>query len=158
MASEHALIWQEHHENGLSMSTAETATMGTRSRITRAGLSNRMPLWVSQVHRAAETTFNIGRGLPGWSGHGARCFVLAGDRKGGNGVTVALGEIGRWDRGYRAIRGCAFTVRNRFGRRWRRQCEFWVLLALAVEAVSASPWFMPLYKATAGRQAISGRR
>jgi hypothetical protein len=32
--------------------------------------------------------------------------------KGENGVAVALDEIGRWDRGYRAVRGCAFTVRN----------------------------------------------
>jgi hypothetical protein len=44
--------------------------------------------------------------------------------KGENGVAAALGKIGRWDRGYRAIRGYAFTVRNRFGRRWRGQCEF----------------------------------
>jgi hypothetical protein len=39
--------------------------------------------------------------------------------KGENGVTVALGEIGRWHQGYRAVRGYAFTVRNQFGRRWR---------------------------------------
>jgi hypothetical protein len=44
--------------------------------------------------------------------------------KGEIGVAAALGKIGRWDRGYTAVRGCAFTVHNRFGRRWRGQCEF----------------------------------
>jgi hypothetical protein len=36
------------------------------------------------------------------------------------------------------------------------QCEFWVLLKLAVEAVSSSPWFMPLFKATADRRSLHG--
>jgi hypothetical protein len=67
------------------------------------------------VYRAAETTFDMGRALPGWSGHGARSFVLAETEKGENGVAAALGEIGRWDRGYRTVRGCAFTVRKQFG-------------------------------------------
>jgi hypothetical protein len=64
---------------------------------------------------------------------------------------------GGWDWGYTAVRNCSFTVHNQFGRRWRRQCESWVLLKLAVEAVSASPWFMPLFKATTDRLEISGR-
>ena len=45
-------------------------------------------------------------------------------KKGENGVAAALGEIGRWDRGYTVVRDCAFTVRNQFGRKWRGQCEF----------------------------------
>jgi hypothetical protein len=53
-----------------------------------------------------------------------RALGLPETEKGENSVAAALGEIGRWDRGYRTIRGCAFTVRNRFGRRWRGQCEF----------------------------------
>jgi hypothetical protein len=43
---------------------------------------------------------------------------------GENGIAVALFEIGVGDWGYSAIRSCAFTVRNQFGRRWRGQCEF----------------------------------
>jgi hypothetical protein len=57
--------------------------MGTRSRLIRDELSKRAPRRASQVYRAEETTFDIGRALPGWSGHGARSFVLAGDKKGG---------------------------------------------------------------------------
>jgi hypothetical protein len=49
--------------------------------------------------------------------------------RGGDGVAAALGEIGRWDRGYTAVRDCSFTVHNQFEGR-RRQCEFLVLLKL----------------------------
>jgi hypothetical protein len=51
--------------------------------------------------------------------------------KGENGVAAALGEIGRWDWGYRAVRDCSFTVHNQFEERRRRQCKFLVLLKLA---------------------------
>jgi hypothetical protein len=84
--------------------------------------------------------------------HGVSC--LSETEKGENGVAAALGEIGRWVRGYTAIRGCTFTVRNQFGGKWRGQCEFWVLRKHAVEVVSSSPWFMPLFKATADRRSL----
>jgi hypothetical protein len=71
-----------------------------------------------------KTTHGLASDLPEQAGHRAQSFAFAGDRERGNGVATALGEIGRWDRGYRVIRGCAFTVRNRFGSKVRRQCEF----------------------------------
>jgi hypothetical protein len=86
---------------------------------------------------------------------GDLCSPVTG--KGENGVAMALGEIGRRNWGYTAVRNYSFTVHTQFQERWRRQCEFWVFLKLAVEAVSALLWSMPLFKATADRLAISGR-
>ena len=63
--------------------------------------------------------------------------------KGENGVAVALGEIGRWDRGYRTVRDCAFTVLNQFGRRWRGQCEFdliWFTGMCVMTEPRREPW------------------
>jgi hypothetical protein len=85
--------------------------------------------------------------------HGDLCSPVT--EKGENGTTTALGEIGRWDWGYMAVRNYSFTVHTQFGKRWQGQCEFWASIKLIGGDVSTSLWFMAPFIATAVQLTIS---
>jgi hypothetical protein len=77
--------------------------------------------------------------------------------KGENGIATALGGIGRWNWGYTAVRNYSFTVPTQFGKRWKRQCEFWASIKLTSGDVNTPLWIMVLFIATTVRLTISDR-